>query len=366
MEAFMPAVPRRRAIALLLGGTAALGAAALARPAAAALNANGRDGAGGKGTPPSGAASAGPEQAEPSGTPHRPTLAVLTYVSRTDSTAYLLQRETGRYMKMPYANAAPSPDGTRVLLQSSTYPYAVGVRNLSGGAIRWVSGDFGGRGGHWSPDGRSILITSMPKDGVAGFAIVDSATLVPRFVPLPEVQGLTDVVWTPDGRHLALTLIRTTGLSFPEIKGIRFYDLDGRTTGTIQSAYSLVRTTDFSPNGKLIAITENPARTPVQNMEIIEADTGTVVHTFTVNAGVSFAGWYDDQHPILQAHAILPGGTANVPVLQVVDVTGVVERTIPLPSDTAPPDSISGIPNFDGILLGPADGIPTNADAILF
>ena len=301
----MLGLPRRRGLRLALAGSAIAAVAAIGAPAAASALRDGPDGGGhATGTPrsPSALASA-------SGPQRTARYAVLAY-SGIHNTSLVLNPKTGRYDTLPYLSAVPSPDGTRLLLQSSTYPNPVGVQNRDTGAIRWVTGDFGGRAGHWSPDGKSILITALPKDGAYGFAIADATTLNVRFVPLADSEGSNaqgmDMVWAPDGRHVALTLSHNKGESDGEkVIGIRFYDLNGHPVGTIQAGQSLKSTSDFSPDGKLIALSAVNRRAPIQ---IIDAGTGTVQHTCTATAGSVMVGWYDQQRLVLRSPGGVPTG----------------------------------------------------------
>jgi len=253
-----------------------------------------------------------------------------------DDRSLLLDPETGRYEEVPYTEVVPSPDGRQVLVRqgdnSRQHPLRAGVMDRATGQVRWIDTYAGalGRDGEWSPDGRRILLTERPKQGPWGFVIVDASTLEATFVEAPlapetDTLGL-GFVWTPDGEHVALTLARNVGgeLGTDAVTGIQFFDLSGRPVRTIEATGALSASTDFSPDGTRIALSDPHGGEEVQ---IVTATTGQVVERVLLPTPGVIVGWYDDDHLMVR---VFSDRDSRADTLQVVGLDGSVLRTVRL------------------------------------
>lgn len=321
-------------------------------------------------------AAAGPAGRAPSMQPAAPPSKALVVTAYSglrmnadepgDELSLVLNPETGRYDEVPYGEAIPSPDGGSLLVVEGNN----GVRNPTKAAIidratgnrRQIKG-YGGydQAAAWSPDGRQILFTRRPKNGTAGFVLVDTTTLKERFVPVPDVRTSSSMglgfFWTPDGRTVALTLSHAVGNeALPDqVTGIRFYDLTGKPVRTIEvTAGALESGASFSPDGSAIALSPPDNDDPIV---VVKADTGAELARIpAASADVDLVGWYDESRLVLRGPAAAGQGK-RVSVkfeLRVVDLDGTVVRRAPL------------VEFKDGqywptIHLGPADGLAGEA-----
>lgn len=252
-----------------------------------------------------------------------------------DDRSLLLDPKTGRYEEVPYTEVVPSPDGRQVLVRqgdnSPQHPLRAGVMDRATGQVRWIDTYAGalGRDGEWSPDGRRILLTERPKQGPWGFVIVDASTLETTFVEVPLAPETNTLglgfVWTPDGEHVALTLGRNVGGESGSdiVTGIRFFDLSGKPVRLIETTAALSASTDFSPDGTRIALSE---RYPSQGVQIVAATTGQVVQRVSLPAAGRVLGWYDDDHLMVGVF----GDRGHEATLQIVGLDGSVMRTVRL------------------------------------
>ncbi|MGW4467538.1 hypothetical protein [Micromonospora sp. NPDC004704] len=276
----------------------------------------------------------------------------------------LLNPATGRYERVPYRYAMPSPDGERVLVGTGdngpSYPTRVGVLDRSSGDVRWIDASgipsFPGyaHDGRWSPDGRQILFTHQPRQGSpSGFVLVDPETLGTTFVPLPDLAAQQDqtlgLAWTPDSKGLALTLTKPGGDR--EVTGVRFYDLTGRALRTVPAG-APVTGGSFSPAGGQMALVPTSSTGPTTSVTVADPTTGTVLDQFSLSTrAANLVGWADEAHLLIIAY--LDGDES--PQLLVVDLTGRISHSVPIPF--AP---------VSEIFVGPSAGLPPTATPITF
>jgi Tol biopolymer transport system component len=291
----------------------------------------------------------------------------------------LLDRATGRFTRVSYCDVLPSPDGTRALVRAGnggvTHP-GIGVLDVASRQVRWITGYDGV--GAWSPDSRRIVLTGGPT-GLSqtdstrpennGIVLVDARTAqVQSFSPIAgrAADGLGSYgVWTPDGNAIAFTVCPCPPGSTHEgpwpIIGIRLYDLHGHAIRTLPANRGLWTADAFSPDGsRMVLTTENQVGGPVQ---IADTRTGSVTRTVALPAGNMFLGWYDRSHLVTLAGVTDRHRTGQFP-LQLIDLSGRVTRTVPLPAVESLLDN--GGPDQGTIRIGSADGLPAHPTAPTF
>ncbi|WP_410816310.1 hypothetical protein [Micromonospora sp. 050-3] len=295
----------------------------------------------------------------------------------------LLNAKTGRYDRVPYRYAMPSPDGSQVLVatgdNSLRYPTRAGVLDRASGNVRWIA-DFGSASdarfpgyssdGRWSPDGQRILFTHMPRTGTPGFVLVDPETLTTTFVPLPDLAAQNDqatgLIWTPDSNGLALTLSKS--VDEPTVTGIRFYDLAGRVVRTVPASGGPLDDVSFFPDGGQLALAPYSDGVQQTSVTVVDPATGAVQHSFKVPISGGLIGWTDDQHLLIRVfhdQGGIPASDQPAPVLGpgddeydrllVVDLAGRVTHSMHLPAEYA-----------DHLFIGSSAGLPSSAAKITF
>jgi WD40 repeat protein len=249
-----------------------------------------------------------------------------------DDFSLLLNPATGRYDKVAYNAAVPSPDGLRVVVQqgdgSPAHPMRGGILDRTTGKVRWINSyDQYTEGGAWSPDGRSILLTHRPKDGPVSMEIVHADTLGSRRVTVPGVDATSSYgrrfLWTPSGKEVAVTV------GGGDDREIRYYDLAGKHQRTVPGTTVSLESTGYSPDGRRMALWDDGNR----KVQLADAKTGARQGRVSV-PGVplgALVGWYDDKHLVVVRPTIDPLTTAAPyhQQLVVVDLTGKVIRSIP-------------------------------------
>jgi hypothetical protein len=285
----------------------------------------------------------------PSGTVPGSRWVITAYsgvTSAADSYSLVLDRQSGAYERLPYQEVVPSPDGSRLIVTQSE-PGRTGVMDRATGAVRWIPGvDRYVRGPTWSPDGASILLTTIPKDDDWGFAIVDADDLtIQRVTVAASNTAGSDYFWAPDGRIGLQSSRNGPSEADPEVSlGVVYFDLSGREVGALDLGGGWIDgAAAFSPDGRRVAVS-----TSRHGGEIVILDiaAGTQRQRLRPDRSSRLLGWYDDAHLMLRG----PG-----PELSVVDLAGVTVRTVRLHE-----------PGAQRLCLAPATGLGQQAAAAAF
>ncbi|GGS63132.1 hypothetical protein GCM10010156_22560 [Planobispora rosea] len=167
----------------------------------------------------------------------------------------------------------------------------------------------------WSADGRTLLLTAYRphRDGsltIIGFVTVDAADRTARLVHAGPRHRVSD--WGIGRSHRfyfagsadRVMAVRNGPEAGPGKRRIAVYDLDGRQrrvytgVGTLDEWHT---TTPFSPSGRLFGTLLGDSRGNGGGgpIGIVDAETGKIVHRFGRDVR-AFAGWYDDEHVIVQ------------------------------------------------------------------
>jgi hypothetical protein len=288
----------------------------------------------------------------------------------------LLNRRTGRYDRVPYPFAMPSPDGSRVLVgrgdNSGAAPTEVGILDPASGEVRWIQApDLGAPKvwgytdlGRWSPDGRQILFTYRPRAAAdSGFLLVDPETLRPVFRRLPDLGTQNthghDLVWTPDSDGFALTTSPSDATGAPgNVTGIRFYDLTGRLLRTVPTSVVLADAGWFSPDGSQVALIDPVPAGAQPKVTVADAATGAARQVVDLRRPVRLLGWTDERHLLVYVYANAEASAApdqQRDALLVIDLTGRTVRTIQ-PAEESPQE----------MFIGSSDGLPASAAKLTF
>jgi hypothetical protein len=275
----------------------------------------------------------------------------------------LLNTRTGRYDRLPYARALPSPDGRWAVVQTGgtdpddrPMPNRTGVLNRANGQVRWLDHDTNhvDGPGSWSPDSTRFLLSERPGAEQGNIVLVDAATLATKVIAVPDLltrnaMGL-EMVWAPSGDRLLLTLSRLNqDETEQEVFGIQEYDLTGKPSRTISVEGKLRTAAQFSPDGTRVVLFYPDEANPA----VVDLATGATIVAPTpvdAQAGISaaFVGWYDSDHLAYQSGTGSPGSPVK---LLIVSTQNKVVRTVPLP-DPSGGDAVYLSPA--GHLTGPA------------
>lgn len=287
----------------------------------------------------------------------------------------LLNRRTGRYDRVPYPFAMPSPDGSRVLVSrgdnSEAAPTEVGILDPGSGDVQWIAApDLGAPKvwgytdlGRWSPDGRQILFSYRPRaEADSGFLLVDPETLRPVFRRLPDLGTQNthghSLVWTPDSDGFALTISPSGAAGAGNVTGIRFYDLTGRLLRTVPTSLALADAGWFSPDGSQVALIDPVPVGARPKVTVADAATGAARQVVDLRRPVRLLGWTDERHLLVYVYAnaeASAGPDQQRDALLVVDLTGRTVRTIQ-PAEESPQQ----------LFVGSSDGLPASAAELTF
>lgn len=265
-------------------------------------------------------------------------------VYRTDTTSWVLDPDTGRYVKVPLW-VTLSPDGAQAAVTDGD---RVGVADratlLRDGekAVRWLPLPPGSPPS-WSPDGRALLVTSIDKtaDTVAFTAHrYEVGTRAVTDTPVRVSMIGSAVGWAADSRRYVAWLRGAETRDTVEPGALQYLNPDGTpgprvpiTGGTVDGADT------YSPSRRSLAadasdvMAASPVRSPV-----VDVATGDVIGTLPT--GVRPVGWRDEDSVVVLAR---DGTTLSVLTAR----TGGVEERV----------QVAAVPGLVGVQVGPSAGL---------
>jgi Tol biopolymer transport system component len=124
--------------------------------------------------------------------------------------------------------------------------------------------------GAWSPDSKRLAFITFSR-GDNFLSIVDVESRRTEHIPVPGLEAIINVAWSPDGHTIALAG-QTTGVS-----DLFLYDLNTKEVRRLTSdKYADLQPT-FSPDGKTIAfVTDRGAETLLEQLRFIEMRLATI------------------------------------------------------------------------------------------
>jgi hypothetical protein len=217
---------------------------------------------------------------------------------------YVYSPATGGYRKVPWAWVDVAPGLRHAAVLDGPLPSArVGVMNLTTQRVRWIPLRAAAGSVSWSPDGRSLLVTTYATDpdgregpfrsrARTGFVIVDVKSGEAHFHRLASdpnaMSTRQDLGWSRDG-----TLIWSP--TQRENPARIFYDLNGGPRPAPAHEAELSEEAGLSPNGRLLAASGPP---PGPNTIVNDVRTGKRAGLQPVE---QLSAWADDTHLIALA-----------------------------------------------------------------
>lgn len=207
------------------------------------------------------------------------------------------------FRRLPWQQASVSPTGRIAVVDTTdaTPGGRVGVIDDLTGGVRWQSVGLPALHPVWSPDGRTVLVTTLTADGRTGqrdgAALLDTVTWTVRQIQLDDAyadSGLGGMAlsWDPGGGALVGPADRETYGGEPEF-GLRWWDLTGAVLRTVPlpgrpgSANSQV----VSPSGARAAASTG------QGVVVVDTRNGQVLARPPAAVSAVY-GWRDESHVV--------------------------------------------------------------------
>jgi hypothetical protein len=231
-----------------------------------------------------------------------------------------LNRQTGTYESLPYSNALPSPDGSKVAVVDGTdgTPARVGVIDTASRHVEWIPDSADTFPTAWSPDGgRLALQYARETEGTTPeYALVDAADPGAPQRHRPETGYYWDLMWAADGATLLVLQVEAEVLT--EIVRV---GPDGRRRSAIPVGRSIV-----APG--LLTSTDG-----TRVLALTASNSGVVIDTATgVMVDVPLAGlplgWVGNEWLVAR---IGDGQERRTRTLGVIDLAGSVVSRVPVP-----------------------------------
>jgi len=287
----------------------------------------------------------------------QPASGAATFVVSSFHTAgqpgtYLLDPRTGGYTLTSYSWAVVSPDARSAAVLPDLGPGGkpaatrIGIVDLRTRAVGWVTTPEPVWAPVWSADGRTVLVTVVPAEGIGsgpstGFLRLDVASGRLTNTPVtgqPPVTG--PFLWGPDGT----TVICSTDAGSEHVPtgrpgGPTVYDLNGRQLRHLDVPASVLTLDPWSPSGRLLVLDGAAAGGRPQQL-VVDAATGRVVAR--VDTPHPTLGWRDDAHLLVRT---------DEGAVQSVEIASGARRNLA----TLPRRDI------DDVFLTPAEGLSAQA-----
>ncbi|SDQ50368.1 hypothetical protein [Thermostaphylospora chromogena] len=184
------------------------------------------------------------------------------------------------------------------------------------------------RSAEWSPDGRTLLLTAHEKRRgelvVIGFITVNVADRVPRLVKVGP-RNVASRFYFAGRSDRVLARYNDADDSSPKSR-LAVYDLRGKPrryyTG-VGAPGGASATQIFSPSGRLFATAVRDAyNVKTEEIRIVDASTGKILHRIRGKNIYDFMGWYDDEHIIVKRARVGVQVSKNYQLFQRVDLSG--------------------------------------------
>jgi Tol biopolymer transport system component len=169
-----------------------------------------------------------------------------------------------------YCDAVWSPDSKKLLYTTDcdVDRQAIGVVNADGSGERVLTGKWS-QNPAWSPDGRTILFTSVDRPGAGPFRLYlmdehgRKRKRIPGRYPEPNPSPNSGLTWSRDGQRIFFLTYHTEELWV--------INRDGSGARNLMPRLAKVRDFDLSPDGRKLVLTA--PGTPDRGWEIYTADT---------------------------------------------------------------------------------------------
>jgi hypothetical protein len=205
------------------------------------------------------------------------------------------------FRRLPWQQASVARDGRVAVLDTTDATPGRRLGIIEGDRVRWLPLGFPAVHPTWSPDGRTVLVTTISVDSTLGqrdgFALVDTSTWAVRRVTGLIGAGDFGLVgsaldWSPDGRAVVGPVDRWS-YGDPEY-GLRWFGLDGGTLRELPTAgvARSLGTQPTSPSGRRAAVLSR------DRVAVVDTRTGRELFR-TADPTLTVYGWRDEDHLVV-------------------------------------------------------------------
>jgi hypothetical protein len=146
-----------------------------------------------------------------------------------------------------------SPDGRHIALlaRNPRKPWKPCILPAEGGVPREIAPNTEMQAPSWSPDGTRLVLGS-PKPGISGLGILELKTA--KVSPLSGSAGLTEPIWSPDGRYISARRLETGASMLFDVEKQTWSEIEGPASGCVVHAWTPDSAGFFCVEGKGTAI----------------------------------------------------------------------------------------------------------------